>query len=317
MEFIQSSNVWWKELAFFHSIILEYGYKNRMRKASFRGGEFPGRFSYFRENPIHNELCFSPFHLSKKTVSKYVERLKREKIEFLHCYPSAIVNLMGLMKVGGYSLDRPLKAIFLISENFTQSQANELERFFSCKVMSFYGHSERLIIAPSYGVTTNYRVDQRYGFFELIGKDGEAITTNTVEGEMVGTSFDNYAMPLIRYRTGDYTSFVDIDNQVVSGVAGRWGQDVLLGLNHEEVTLTALNIHSDVFSNVTNYQFFQKHKGKVTIRVLPGVGFSPECEQAILKAHQVKVNGVITFSIEKVDRLKTSVRGKYLRVVNS
>jgi phenylacetate-CoA ligase len=255
--------------------------------------------------------------LSKKTVSKYVQRLKREKIQFLHGYPSAILNLMRLMKVGGYSLDRPLKAIFLISENFTQSQTEELERFFSCKVMSFYGHSERLIIAPSYGVSTNYRVDQRYGFFELIEKDGEAITTNTIEGEMVGTSFDNYAMPLIRYRTGDYTSFVDAENQVVSGVAGRWGQQVLFGLNNEEVTLTALNVHSDVFSRVTNYQFVQKRKGEATIRVLPRIGFSPDCEQAILKAHQVKVNGVITFSIEKADRLTTSVRGKYLRVVNS
>ena len=40
MKFLQSKNVWWKELAFVMNTFSAYGYSPGNRKASFRGGDF-------------------------------------------------------------------------------------------------------------------------------------------------------------------------------------------------------------------------------------------------------------------------------------
>ena len=37
-----------------------------------------------------------------------------------------------------------------------------------------------------------------------------------ISGEIVGTSFDNFAMPLIRYRTNDFTSYLNVDNSLIN-----------------------------------------------------------------------------------------------------
>lgn len=60
MKFLQSYNVWKKELAFIMNFFSQYGYKPSMMKASFRGGEFDGLplDRYWKYNPVHNEIHF-------------------------------------------------------------------------------------------------------------------------------------------------------------------------------------------------------------------------------------------------------------------
>ena len=88
--------------------------------------------------------------------------------------------------------------------------------FFQCNVASFYAHSERLVHARSLrsgsGIS-RYQIDRRYGLFELLDNDQKIIESDGIKGESIGTSFDNYAMPLIRYKTGDFTEYIEIFNQ--------------------------------------------------------------------------------------------------------
>ena len=45
------------------------------------------------------------------------------------------------------------------------------------------------------------------GFLELIDKNGNIIKNYNKKGEIVVTGFLNKALPLIRYKTGDYGLF--------------------------------------------------------------------------------------------------------------
>lgn len=80
------------DMAFMHRQWLRMGYTPRCRKATFRGVSFPNlkHGVYWQYNPIYNELQFSPFHISEKTIASYVERLIAFRPEYLHGYPSAI-----------------------------------------------------------------------------------------------------------------------------------------------------------------------------------------------------------------------------------
>ena len=318
MKFFQSKNIWWKELAFVMASFSNYGYKPGARKASFRGGNFDGLNSdtFWKENPIYNELHFSPFHISVKTIKKYVQRLNSERILFFHSYPSAISALISNMKSCNLSLSYSPEAIFLISENYTESQIQEIREFFNCKVMSFYGHSERLIFAPTVDDSLNlYQPDSRYGYCELVGAKGNVLNSKSEKGELVGTSFDNWAMPLIRYRTNDFTSYDDAEKKIFNKIEGRWLQEYLDGKNGEQITLTALNMHSDVLRNVSQYQFCQSKPGSVKMIVIAKSDYSDDDSKAILEAMNSKAGHAIDFSIELAETMKLSARGKFRKII--
>lgn len=307
MKFLQSSNVWAKECAFVYDFFEKYGYNLKSLKATFRGGDFSEndikRRKFWFYNPIQNEIHFSPFHLSTNTVEKYLLELNKRKPLFFHGYPSAIRSLMNCMIEKSIKLSYNISTIFLISENVTIEDINDFSSFFNCKVISFYGHSERLIFAPLEDDLENvlYKPDLRYGY--------NFIKNN----ELIGTSFDNFKMPLINYQTND---FVDIHKDIYS-IRGRWDQEFLIGKNSEEITLTALNVHSNIFENVNLFQYYQEEKGNVKLLLVVNDKFTNLDSLEIVKALNMKVNNILDFEIKIVDKPILTERGKFKRVFKS
>jgi phenylacetate-coenzyme A ligase PaaK-like adenylate-forming protein len=104
----------------------------------------------------------------------------------------------------------------------------------------------------------NNFININHPFSELIDLSGNVIE-NDVEGEIVATSYDNTVMPLIRYKTGDYTSYCDFKNKILNKISGKWGQDLLFGYNKDEISITALNLHSEDLDDLLKLQFVQNN----------------------------------------------------------
>src|SRR6476661_2224678 len=134
-----------KESAFVYFFRKHAGYSFADRIATFRGVEFGDKLWTY--NPMHNELIFSPFKLSRQTVAAYVKKLNAYQPRFLNGYLSCLYFFARLLQENGLKLRQPLKGIFLISENIDEEQRTFLEEFFQTSSSTFYGHSERCIIA--------------------------------------------------------------------------------------------------------------------------------------------------------------------------
>lgn len=320
MKFLQSNNVWKKELAFIMNFFGQYGYKPSMIKASFRGGEFDGLplHRYWKYNPVHNEIHFSPFHISDTTIKDYVRDLNKHKVEFFHAYPSSLLLLIEHMKNNSLQLDYEVKAIFLISESFSIEDIKNIQSFFDCDVSSFYGHSERLIFAPSYADDlSSYKVERRYGYFELVDTHGNKITENQYRGEIVGTGFDNLVMPLIRYKTNDFTEFINFDERIISLIEGRWLQEYLDGRDGVKLYLTALNMHSDIFKNVIKYQWIQSRPGVADLTLITNNVFSDIDKKQISVAINKKAGHTLSVKIKIVESIILTQRGKFKNIVKN
>lgn len=318
MQFLQSKNVWNKEWAFGFNLFSKYGYFPNMIKASFRGGDFTNlkKDIYWKYNPMHHELHFSPFALNFDTVKFYVDELNTQKPLVYHSYPSSLLLLINCMKEMNLVLDYRPRLIILISENYSKLDIETINHFFQCQVISFYGHSEHLIFAPTIDKElAQYQIDKRYGFCELVDSGNKTIRDNLTKGELVGTSFDNFAMPLIRYKTNDYASYIDYENSVIGTIEGRWKQEFLDGYNGSKIYLTALNMHSDIFTNVVQFQFIQKVVGQVDFLVIPKNEFNTIDEENILKAFRNKVGSAIEFNLIKVNQLVLTERGKVKKII--
>jgi len=307
------------EMGFVHRLWARVGYTPRDRKATFRGVAFrnlrPG--VYWQENPIYHELQFSPFHMSEANLGRYVDRLADYAPAYLHGYPSAIDVLAEYVLRSGLS-ERvaPIRAAFLASEAVSRAQRERVTEAFRTRVFPLYGHSERLVMAGECEVTDVYHHFPDYGILELIAEDGTPCLSEGERGEVVGTGLLNRSMPLIRYRTGDYATRADSACSCgrawdrFTDIEGRWKHDMLVGRTGARISLTALNMHGPVFERVSRYQYRQSVQGRVTLRVVAAPGFDESDRARIEEAYREKVGDELDLSVELVEDIPLTARGK-------
>ena len=321
MKFLQSKNMWAKEVAFFMNFFLEYGYKPSLLKGSFRGGDFSSlpddKFWIF--NPANNEINFSPTHINKNTIKIYVETLNKMKPLYLHGFPSSILFLIHNMKQMNLQLDYKLKAIFLVSEGFSQNDTELMVDFFQCKVASSYGHSERLVFAGSLSSESGiskYHIDQRYGLFELVDSDDKIIELNDTEGEIVGTGFNNYAMPLIRYKTGDFTEYINYDEGEISLVESNRNQEYIDGKDGIEIAFSSFIRVSEMNRlSIFKYQIIQSRPGKCELLIIPDRNFKIDDKFTLMESFKNKVGSTLDYKVSIVNQLRTTKRGKFKLII--
>jgi phenylacetate-CoA ligase len=306
------------ETAFVHRLWSRVGYTPRCRKATFRGVAFPDlpQGVYWKPNPIYNELQFSPFHMSDATLGSYVDEIVRYDPAYFHGYPSAIDLLAEY--VLRYDLsDRfaGVRAVLLASEGCLPSQVERMEAAFGARVFPLYGHSERLIIAAPCEVTDVYHHTPDYGIAEVLSEDGTGVAPGE-RGELTGTGLLNRSLPLVRYRTGDFATLAETSCECgrhwdrFTDVEGRWKQDMLDGASGARISIAALNMHGDIFEHVARYQYYQDTPGRCVLRVMATPGFTDADEAAILEAYRAKVGDELDISIELVDDIPLTERGK-------
>ncbi len=313
------------ETGFVHRVWSRVGYTPRSTKATFRGVSFARLPAgvYWQSNPIYREVQFSPFHMNEETLPAYVERLAALAPDFLHGYPSAIDVLAEyILRTGAAKRIPPVKAALLASEACAPDQRERIERAFGTRVFPIYGHSERLILGAECETEHVYHHVPDYGVLEIVADDGSPCDVEGDRGELVGTGLHNRSMPLIRYRTGDRATRLDSScscgrvRERFTDVEGRWKQDVLVGRDGTRISLTALNMHGPVLRNVVRYQYAQLEPGCAAFRVVPSPSFGDEDLRMIEGAFRDKVGDRIDLTVEVVESIGLTERGKLARLVH-
>ncbi len=294
-----------KENAFLYYYRRSLGYDFKDKLITFRGIEFGDKIYKF--NPINNETIFSPFKLSLKTIGLYRQKINEIQPAYFNGYFSSIYYLAKLLDETNQSLDFNLKGIFLSSENINESERLFVESFFGVKSLTFYGHTERCVLAQEVE-HSNYSFDRYYGF-------AEEISTDDGSYEIVGTGFLNKTMPLIRYKTGDICQKSGDNFITISG--RREINDYLVGVNGEKVFNSSLHLLSDLMMNVTMYQFIQGKKGEASLFIIPGNDFQCSEIRQIKKELDREMKGIIDFKIKIGEKLLLSSRGKYQMFISN
>jgi phenylacetate-CoA ligase len=278
---------------------------------------------YWQDNPVYNERQFSVFHMSAATLPTYADALSEFRPAFFHGYPSAIAYLAAYVIKAGCSDALPrIEAAFLVSEGVTPAQRQQIESAFSTRVFSFYGHSERALIAGECLHSTTYHQVPDYGILEIIDDSGQNRTEEGFRGELVGTGLQNRCMPLIRYRTGDMairresTCSCGKNWERFDGVEGRWGQDMIFGKHGSQISVAALNMHGTLFEKVERYQYYQQRAGECVLRMQVSPTFGEVDREAICGAFRAKVGTELDIDVELWNEIPLTPRGKFRYLVS-
>jgi phenylacetate-CoA ligase len=306
-----------KEQAFLETIWKRGGYFDGARLALLRGHVTSSNSngSLASYDATRNWLMLSSYHLTAERLPLYLKELHAFKPDLLYVYPSAALQFAEYLQTTGLSWNLPLRGILCGSERLTSPQKKLLETIFKCRPYSWYGHSERVVLAAEGRTSSYYYFVPQYGYVEFGPPDSEGLQ------EVIGTSFHNMAMPLIRYRTGDYVRVVTNDSELeypwiaVSEIAGREHEFLVSG-SGRKISLTAFNMHDAVFDELYAVQFYQERPGFAEFRYVAGPKFQASRIPAIEGGIRRKLGDDFQVELKAVREVEKTSAGKHKWLVS-
>jgi len=299
------------------------GYRLGMPMAVLRGRPVRQRRNGLRHeyDPILHHHHYSSFFMSDEDLRRYLDHIGTIGTCFLHVYPSTVAALAKFIRRTGVQPPVNIQGIIAESERVYPRQREVVENTFGCRYFSCYGHSEKLVLAAECEHSSDYHVWPTYGYFELLDECDRPVTTPGQRGEIVGTGFINTVVPFIRYRTGDFATYVadrcescGRQHVIIRDIHGHRTQEVLLAADGSEIPWAAVNMHDDTFLRVRQFQFYQDTPGRAVLRIVPAEAFRDEEREQIVRRLDEKLEGRIAIRTEIVDSIRLTARGKAIYV---
>ena len=306
----------WMENAFIHSGWLRSGWQLGAPSIVLRGSFVGTSEKFYSNSKLRNEFDVSTYYLSENTYLEYFDFIVKQNTMAIQAYPSAITILSDLMQNHRHEGQINVKVLLLGSENLYDWQKEMIQKAFpNARLFAWYGHAEQVVLAPWCEKVDIFHAWPFYGYTELINHDNQPINIGQV-GEIVGTSFWNYGTPFIRYRTMDFAESGGIgcnlckrEFPIFTKIEGRL-QEFIISATGRYISMTAINMHSDIFDDVRQFQFYQDHPGKVILKIVPKQNFSEISSQKIFNIIKSKLSSDVDLTLEIVNDIPPTKNGK-------
>jgi phenylacetate-coenzyme A ligase PaaK-like adenylate-forming protein len=284
-----------KEYAFMHDFRARAGSDGSEPTLALRGRPVPGAAKpggrIWTWEPIKRQLIFSSAHLDAPNMPRYAEALALHRPRYIEAYPSVLYLLARWLTEHPLpQFTSAVRGVLLYSETAYDFQTRLFREVFRCPVLKHYGHSERVLMAASMPDDERYFFWPQYGWFELVGFDGKPLREAGVVGEIVGTSFDNRAMPFVRYRTGDMAVLSGRGHPRLPGFAaceriqGRL-QEFIVDRHERLVSVVTIGAaHFAEFGAIDAMQYEQRRPGELVLKFVAGDDFTPDMQKRLAAA---------------------------------
>jgi phenylacetate-CoA ligase len=295
------------------------GYHAGMVRATLRG-ELVAGFNqagppFWFWNRYNRQLVVSSRHLVDAHADAIIDRLEQVGPAMLQAYPSTAFTLAGLLERRQRRLRIPF--IFTSSEPLYPHQRALVEQWLGGKVMDMYGMAERVAFAGEceHG---QLHINPDYSYVEIVDEDGRATDDY---GSVVGTTFHNHAMPLVRYRLSDRSRWkrgqcaCGRAFPMIEAVTGKF-EDCITGGNGEPVSSSVLTFAFKNLNSICKSQVAQVGPARWEVRVVPLPGFTATDQQELVDNIHQLVDPHVAVTVVLKDDIPTTAAGKFRWVVN-
>lgn len=270
---------------------------------------------FWRFNRHWKQLYASSYHISKQTALDYITAIKKYESVWLTGYGSSIAALAEFGLENGLDPTQ-LRSVIVSGDTLFQGMKNSIEKYFQCKCYDHYGMSEGVAMAMECPNGRNHVVPFA-GVIEILREDGTSCSLGEV-GEIVATGLLNDAMPLIRYRIGDYASWDENQecdcgnpNSIIKNLEGRV-DDYLITKDGRKIgrLSTAMKRSPTIHSA----QIVQDKPGHAYLLVRPTNGYRPSHGKAVCDDIIERI-GKFNFDMIEVMEIPSTLKGKATLVV--
>jgi len=278
---------------------------------------------FWRFNKAQNQYLISMQHININTIESIITFLNSIKPKFYSGYPSIISEISRLAAVKKLRIDVNSlpKAVFTGAEKLLADQEESIR--------SWLGNS--VLITDQYGLTEGncnfskcefgyYHEDFEFCHIEII--DGKLQPDGSIKGRLIGTSFHNDILPLVRFDTGDvatmapesFTCECGRSSRVITYVDGRIDDFILLPNNQRVMRFDYL--FKDTYEAV-EAQIIQRELNSIEVVAVLVEGANKEVFENKVTAHfREYIHDELGINFTYTKKIKKTQNGKFKAVIN-
>ena len=144
--------------------------------------------------------------MSSGNTDRQIQFMMDLNASIICCTPSYAAYIGETLKEQGYTPDQiPLKAGIFGAEPWTDEMRMSIEKTLGIKAYDIYGLTETTGPGVAFGCSeqNGMHINEDHFYAEIIDPDTGEVLPEGSKGELVFTSLDKEAFPLLRYRTRD------------------------------------------------------------------------------------------------------------------
>jgi len=266
-------------------------------------------------NRYNRQLLLSSRHLTDACIDPIIDKIAHFGPAMMQAYPSTAYTLAQYLERRGRKLAIPF--LFSASEPLYPHQQALITERLAGRVMDMYGMAERVAFATQceHG---EMHINPDYSWVEILDDNGRPTDGY---GHIVGTTFHNLAMPLVRYRLSDRTRWkpgrcaCGRNFPMIEPVTGKL-EDEITGGDGNPVSPSVLTFAFKGVENIRKSQVAQVGPGQWELRLVPDKGYTDADRDRLLHNIRHLVDATVRVTVVVRDALPNTAAGKFRWVVN-
>ena len=261
------------------------------------------------------------FKLDDKSIQAFLEEIgSTNSPKSILGYASVLDSIVKFIQRNPIDMsDANVISIIAMSESLDIPTKNALNDYFNCPVVSRYANTECGMLAQQ---TSQFTDDFLANFasyhIEILDLQTNAPSEEGKMGRIVVTDLFNWAMPMIRYDTGDLGILEKSKNNgkthyVFKKVEGR-KMDTIYNTNGEPISSFTITNNMWKYIELSQYQFIQVLKKEYTFKLNARGKFSRE--QELIEEFTGYLGKDAIIKVEYVDEIPLLSSGKRKKVLN-
>jgi phenylacetate-CoA ligase len=211
-----------------------------------------------------------PFNILKNSnyeIEELLNKIKNIKgTKTIIVYPSFLERICEYLDIYNDDTNYNINSIITMSESLNHYERVGASKYFNSQVFERYSNIENGILAQQTGDSnSNYKINIASYYVEILKVDSDEPVENGEVGRIIITDLFNYAVPLIRYDTGDMASLEKNDKSTFLKIYGR-KMDMIYDTKGRIVFPHLFYKISD-FSEHKQFQFIQEDKNIYTFKL--------------------------------------------------
>ena len=229
---------------------------------------------------IQNIIPIEVINLNDETMASFISRFKNDRSnKVILGYASAFELICKYLdKINATPIDSNIRSIIAMSENLNSYTKKAMGHYFKCTAYSRYSNMENGILAQQTNKNIpDFTLNWASYYIEILNINNNQPAKKGNYGRIVVTDLFNYAMPLIRYDTGDL-GILDYTKSppTLKTVDGRKSDSILNTKGDIITSFIITNLYN--FDKIIQSQLIQETKKQYTLKLNVEGSFTHENE---------------------------------------
>lgn len=267
-----------------------------------------------------NTVYINAFYLKENEVLEVLQKVAGKKNMHFGGYASSLYVIAQIAERNGVQIK--FDAVISWGDKLFDHYKELIERVFNTTVFENYACNEGIMIGQKVDLPYFYIYTPSV-FVEILDDKDNEVEDGTI-GRVIVTKLDGYAMPLIRYETGDLAVKLPRNKYPLSRKFGFPLLERVIGRDTDIIKTpegNSLIVHTftgifEFYKEIEQFKIIQRNIDSITIEYIPAISFKPEVLATIEAVIRTRAKTTMRIDWQKVNHIAPTKSGKPQIIVN-